>query len=113
MPKVLDVPPLLDKSLITPSGEQVKITNATIRTGVQTSMGVISKALAIEVDFAGEKYSYLFSLDRETIGGSAGRLISKLCNVKDTDQLTDAVLRRMVGKVVTVRNRAGKLYWYP
>jgi hypothetical protein len=113
MPKVLDVPPILPKNLIDPKGTDVKIVDATIRQNVRTSMGLISKALVLELDVGGETYSYLFSLDRDVIGGSLGRILSRLCKIEDTDELNEKTLKRMAGKTVTVVNRGGKLYWYP
>jgi hypothetical protein len=113
MPKVLDVPPILPKNLIDAKGTDVKITNATIRENVRTSMGLIGKALVLTLEVQGETYSYLFGLDRDVIGGSAGRILSRLAKVEDTDELNEKALKRMVGKVVTVVNRGGKLYWYP
>jgi hypothetical protein len=112
-PKVLDVPPILPKNLIDAKGTDVKITNATIRQNVRTSMGVINKALVLTIEVQGETYSYLFSLDRDIIGGSLGRILSRLAKIEDTDELNEKTLKRMIGRKVTVVNRGGKLYWYP
>jgi hypothetical protein len=113
MPKIAAYPPLLPKDLVTREGVTVKVKKAELRENVQTSIGIISKALVLYLDVGGEEYSYLFSLDREVIAGSAGRLIASIAGVDDTSKLTAEALKKFNGKTVKVVKRGDKLYWYP
>lgn len=113
MGKVLAYAPILPKEMVPREGIEVTIKKAEIRENVQTSVGMIAKALVLTVNLGGEDYSYLFTLDREVIGGSAGRLLAKIAGVDDTSKITAEALRKFANKKVRVVNRGGKLYWYP
>lgn len=112
MVKLLESPTAIDKTLISSQGTPVTIIEARIAENIQTSMGVVHKALALTVSIDGVEgqYGHLFSMDKDPIAGSAARVIATT-GIKDTDQLNPKTLASLKGKTFTVRNRGGKLYW--
>jgi hypothetical protein len=69
--------------------------------------------MGIQVEYGGEEYSALFSLDRSVITGSAGRLLVAAGVTDTNDPQLEQKLQTLVGRKVKVYNRGGKLYWYP
>jgi len=59
------------------------------------------------------EYSALFSLDREVLTGSVGRLMVSIGLEEIDDTITDDTVKPLIGKKVTIQCRGGKLYWYP
>ena len=114
MPQILNIPPSIPKEKVDQSGTKFHITKAETKDDVQTSMGKISHALTIEGNLPNDKetYSYLFSIDKDQIAGSVGRLLSRF-GFTDTAKLTPAALKeKLVGQDVTIKRRNDKLYWY-
>lgn len=113
MPKAISVPPPIPKDRIPEEGTQVTITAVRVVKDQWTSIGTTKLGLGIEVDLEGDTYSQLFSMDKEVLTGSIGRI---LVNAGITDvpkNADDAFFKPLVGKVITVRVRGEKLYWYP
>jgi len=82
-----------------------------------TSIGTLKYGLGLEVtinDNEDDEYSALFSLDKDTLTGSVGRLLVAAgiteFELKDID---DAFFSPLVGMKATIKVRDGKLYWYP
>jgi hypothetical protein len=114
MPQILNIPPSVPKESVSNSGSKFTIEKAEVKENVQTSQGKISKALTIEGKLEGQKdtYSYLFSIDKDAIAGSVGRILARF-GFTDTDQLKPTALKeKLSGKEVTVKRRGDKLYWY-
>lgn len=116
MPKILDVPPNIDKTLISREGTKVKITKATIEKNIYTSIGSIPKGIVIQVAYGNDNelegvQMWSIPTDRP-LAGSASRVIRAfLPEINDTDKLTNEVLKKLVDKEVLVKNRGDKLYW--
>jgi len=112
MPKVVNVPPPIPKDAISRNGTAVTIKSARIAENLYTALGRVGKALAVTVTIEGVdgEFSYIWSLDREVITGSAGRILAGI-GVTDTESITDTHLKKLLGKKFTVTNKAGKLYW--
>jgi len=110
---IVEVPPPVDKSKIERDGTEVTITKAYIGENIYTSIGRANKALLLRCKIEDDptEYSYMFSLDRDVITGSCGRILAK-ARIKHVSEITDTVLKRLEGKTFMVINRAGKLYWY-
>ena len=114
MPQILNIPPSIPKEKVETSGTKFKISKCEKKENVQTSMGKIATALTIEGQLAGDKetYSYIFSIDKDQIAGSVGRLLSRY-GFTDTDKLTPVALKeKLVGQEVVIKRRNDKLYWY-
>jgi len=115
LPKILDVPAGIDKSKIARSGTEVTITKAYIEANVQTSMGVIAKAIILQVKYDEGKTegSQIWSIPSDKpLSGSSARIIKAfLPKIDDTDKLTNETLKPLVGKVCIVKNNNDKLYW--
>jgi hypothetical protein len=114
MPQILNIPPAVQKDAVSTSGSKFLISKAEVKENVQTSQGKIAKALTIEgnLDASKETTSYLFSIDKDQIAGSVGRILSRF-GFTDTEQLTAADLKKkLVGQTLTVKRRGDKLYWY-
>ena len=113
MGKAIYVSPPIKTVLQSGEEAKVKIVEARIVRNQYTSIGQLKLGLGIEVEYKGERYSHLFSIDREVITGSAGRLLVS-AGIKDTDDPElDKKIKTLEGKEVRVINRGGKLYWYP
>ena len=102
------------KSVLEPGqSAEVVIKEVRVVKDQYTSIGQLSFGFGITVEYNGELYSELFSLDRPVITGSAGRLLASV-GIEDTEDAEfEAKLQRLVGKKVKVVNKGGKLYWYP
>lgn len=113
MPKAIYVPQPVPKELIPTEGVIAVISKARIVREQWTSIGTLKLGLGINVNVAGKEYSALFSLDREVLAGSVGRLLvaAGIENVKET--IKDEDVKALVGMSVSVRQRGGKVYWYP
>lgn len=107
-----NVLPALDKDKISSQGTEVEIDHAQVKENVQTSMGKISKALTVECHIAGnkDKYSYLFSIDKDPVVGSIGRILAKT-GIKHINELDGKALKKLEGMKIIVKNKGGKLYW--
>jgi len=113
MPKAIFVAPPLNTATIPPQGAEVTVKSVRIATNVWTSIGTQKKALGLEVELNGRVYSQLFSLDRDILTGSIGRILVSL-GIEDTEEEHfEAKIQAMVGKVYKVVLKGGKLYWYP
>jgi len=109
---VRNVPPAIPKDMVTKEGTKVRIIKAEIvDEPIYTQLGQVTKALTLEVELNGQKYSHLFGLNRPVITGSAARLLASVgisdINAPDAKQK----IKQLEGKVVTIQNRGGKLYW--
>ena len=113
MPKAIFVPQPVPKELIPAEGKTVVISKARIVRDQWTSIGTLKLGLGINVDVDGKEYSALFSLDREVLAGSVGRLLvaAGIENVKET--IKDEDVKALVGMSVSIRQKGGKVYWYP
>jgi len=109
MVKVLVRAPPLPKDF---SEALVTIKKAELVRDVRTSIGLVKLGLLLTLDKDGEEYSYLMSLDREIITGSTARLLSAV-GITDTDELNEETLKRFSGIVVQIRNKGGRLFWFP
>jgi len=113
MPKAISVPPPLSTAEIPPEGTKVKIKDVRVATDVWTTIGTVTKALGLSVEYDKTLYSQLFSLDRPVLTGSIGRLLVSV-GIEDTDAKDFATkVQALIGKTVKVVKRGGKLYWYP
>jgi len=113
MGKIVSVAPPIPKEDITKEGTKVLIKEARIAHNVYTSLGSVKTALALSVQVGKETYSHLFSLDKEPVTGSVGRLLVSI-GIDDTDdKQLEAKIKALEGKTLKVANRGGKLYWYP
>lgn len=113
MGKAIFVAPPLKQALQPGDMAEVKITNVRLVKDQWTSIGTLSLGLGVEVEYGGEKYSALFSLDRPLITGSAGRLLVKAGVESTDDPHLEKKIQNLIGMKVKVFNRGGKLYWYP
>ena len=114
MPEILNIPPSIPKEKVDTNGSKFVVSKAEKKDNVQTSQGKISHALTIEGHLANDKdlYSYLFSIDKDQIAGSVGRILSRF-GFSNTDDLTPANLtKKLVGQELTIKRRNDKLYWY-
>ena len=111
--KAISVPPTLKEALQPGEEATVEITDVRIMKDVWTSIGTQELALGINVKHDNEEYSQMFSLDAKVLTGSIGRLLVdagiKEFNDKDIEKKAEV----FVGRKVLVKNRGGKLYWYP
>ncbi len=112
MVKVISVSEPIPKEIIPKEGKTATIKTARIVRNLYTSIGQMKLGLAIEVDIDGKTYSALFSLDRDIITGSAGRLLSLIGITEVDNTIEDKHVQGLVGKKVRIVNKAGKLYWY-
>ena len=112
MPKAIATAPPLPKEQIGVGGAIVTVTKARVVRDQWTSIGTLKLGLGLEVDFNGDEYSQLFSLDGEVITGSAGRLLVAVGMTDFDAKIKDEEVQVFVGKQFKVMNRGGKLYWY-
>ncbi|MEM2591564.1 MAG: hypothetical protein QXI60_03165 [Thermofilaceae archaeon] len=110
MGKILVRPPPLPKSEI--RDETLEIVDAALVRGVRTSIGLVEFGVLVSFKFGDEVYSQLFSLDKEMIGGSIGRILAA-AGFTDTDELNEESVKRLRGLRVRVVNRGGRLFFYP
>lgn len=110
MGKILTRPPPLPKSEI--RDETLEIADVQIVKNIRTSIGLVQQGLLISFKLGEETYSQLFSIDREVVGGSIGRILAA-AGFTDTDELNDETVKRMKGMRVRVVNRGGRLFFYP
>jgi len=113
MGKAIFVAPPLKQAIQPGEMAEVKITGARIVRDQWTSIGTLGLGLGLEVEYGGEKYSALFSIDRAIITGSAGRLLVKAGIESTDDPQLEKKIQNLIGMKVKVHNRGGKLYWYP
>jgi len=112
-PKAVYVPPPIPKNAIPDEGAEATITQARIVRDQWTSKGTIKNGLGITVKVLDGEYSALFSLDREVLTGSVGRLMVSIGLEEIDETITDKDVSALVGKKVLIQQRGGKLYWYP
>ena len=113
MPKPIYVAPPLKTVLNSGDSAEVVIKEVRIVRDQWTSIGTLTLGLGIQVEYNGELYSQLFSLDRPQLTGSIGRLLVK-AGVEDTDAPDfEEKIKKLEGMTVRVVNKGGKLYWYP
>jgi hypothetical protein len=113
MPKAIFVPQPVPKELIPAEGVTAVIAKARIVRDQWTSIGTLKLGLGITVNIDGKEYSALFSLDRDLLAGSVGRLLvaAGIDEVKET--IKDENVKALVGMSVSIRQKGGKVYWYP
>jgi len=113
--KILAVPPPIPKEIIEKTGTKAKIVEARIARNLYTSLGNVKVALALTVEIHGDQYSHLFSLDRDLITGSVGRLLGSIGieEFDPDDPKTEELVKKLEGKEVIIMNKGNKLYWYP
>lgn len=112
MPKVISIPPPLNMADIPAGGAEVTVKDIRIVKEQWTSIGTCAFGLGLTVDFQGETYGQMFSLDRETLTGSIGRILASagINEVTVGDPLEK--FKPLIGKKFVVVKRGGKLYWY-
>ena len=113
MPKAVSVPPPIPKDLIPAGGVIATITNARVVRDQWTSIGTLKMGLGITVDVLDGEYSQLFSLDKEVLTGSIGRICVDAGLVEFGTDLSDEDVQVFVGKQYKLMKRSDKLYWYP
>jgi len=113
VPKVVYVPPPIPKEEIGPEGAVVTVTAARIIRNQWTSIGTCKLGLGLTVELNGEEYSAMFSLDRDILTGSIGRILDDAGFEEINENVTDEDVQVLVGKHYVIRKRGGKLYWYP
>jgi hypothetical protein len=113
MGKIVYVAPPLKTALEPGETAEVTIKEVRIVKDQYTSIGTLTFGIGIQVEYQGELYSQLFSLDRPVVTGSAGRLLASVGIADTEDPQFEAKVQRLVGKKVRVINKGGKLYWYP
>ena len=113
MPKAISIPPTLNQADIPKNGAEVTITEVREVVNQFTSIGTMKHGLACTVDYDGDEYSQMFSLDKEILTGSIGRILVAI-GIEDTD-IPDfsTKIQTLVGKKIRVQMKGGKLYWYP
>lgn len=113
MPKAISVPPPLNTVIDTDETAIVTVTKVRIVEDQWTSIGTCNLGLGVNVEHKGKEYSQLFGLDRDPLTGSIGRILVSI-DIEDTDMPDfDKAVERLVGKKIKVRNKGGKIYWYP
>jgi len=113
MPKAVFVPPPIPKEVIPKEGCTATITKARVVKNQWTSIGTLKLGLGLTVNVLNGEYSALFSLDKEEILGSAGRLLVDAGLTEFTEKLSDKDVQVFVGKQYKIQRRGDKLYWYP
>lgn len=113
VPKAVSVPPPIPKDLIPAGGVIATITNARVVRDQWTSIGTLKMGLGITVDVLDGEYSQLFSLDKEVLTGSIGRICVDAGLVEFGTDLSDEDVQVFVGKQYKLMKRSDKLYWYP
>lgn len=112
-PKAINVPPQLNSAPIPKTGAEVEITDVREVRDQWTSIGTCKHGIALTVEFEGEEYSQMFSLDKDPVTGSAGRVLTSV-GIEDTLAKDFATkIQELVGKKIRVAKREGKIYWYP
>jgi hypothetical protein len=113
MGKAVFVSPPIPKGDIPPEGVEAEIVGVRVVRDQWTSIGTLSLGLGVEVEIGGATYSQLFSLDRQVLTGSVGRLLVA-AGIEDTDTPDlDKKVKNLIGMKVKIQARGGKLYWYP
>lgn len=113
MPKAVSVPPPIPKELIPATGTIVTITNVRVVRDQWTSIGTLKMGLGITVDIFDGEYSQLFSLDKDVLTGSIGRMLVDVGLTEFDKNLSDDDVQVFVGKQYKLVKRGDKLYWYP
>ena len=112
-PKAINVPPTLNTANIPKGGAEVEITDVREVRDQWTSIGTLKHGIALTVLYDNEDYSQLFSLDKDIIAGSAGRVLTSVGIEDTTAKDFRTKISELVGKKILVRKREGKIYWYP
>lgn len=112
MPKAVSVAPPIPAVLIGREGKLVTISDARIVRDQWTSIGTMTYGLGLTVDIDGKEYSQLFTLDKDPLTGSAGRLMVDVGITEYDKTINDDDVKVFVGKQYKVIDRGGKLYWY-
>lgn len=110
MGKILVRPPPLPKSEI--RDEVLEIVDARKVQNIRTSIGLVNEGIVISFKLGDEVYAQLFSIDKDVVGGSIGRILA-MAGFEDTEQINDESLQKLKGMKVRVVNRAGRLFFYP
>lgn len=113
MPKAISVPPPIPKEAIPADGAVATVIKARIVKEQWTSIGTLHLGLGLTVDILNGEYSQLFSLDKDPLTGSAGRIMVDAGLTEFDDSISDEDVQVLVGKTYTIKQRGGKLYWYP
>jgi len=113
VPKAIFVPPPIPKEAIPGEGVVATVTNARIVRDQWTSIGTLKLGLGINVEVLDGEYSALFSLDREVLTGSIGRIMHSIGLTEFDESISDEDVQPLVGKKFRIQKRGGKLYWYP
>ena len=113
MPKPIYVPPNLKEVISDGEEADVTITEVRVMHDVWTTIGTQKLALGVTVRHGQDDYGQMFSLDAEVLMGSIGRLLVK-AGVKEINaKNAEEEAKKLIGMTVDVKNRGGKLYWYP
>jgi len=111
--KILSTPPEIPKEAIKETGEVATITELRLLHDQWTNIGTQKLALGITVDVLGGEYSQMFSLDAKQITGSLGRILTDAGITELPDAPEEELFKPLIGKQYIVKNKQGKLYWYP
>ena len=113
MGKPISIPPNLKTALSSGADATVEITDVRILRDQVTQLGTTKLGIGITVVHGGEEYSQMFSLDKEVITGSIGRILVAAGIEEINSKNAAEELKKLVGMKIRVANRGGKLYWYP
>lgn len=112
-PKAINVPPPITPEIDEGVTKTVEITEARIVRDQWTSIGTLALGLGINIEFDDETYSALFSLDKEILAGSIGRILTSIDITEFDKDISDEHVAPLIGKKLKVTKKKGKLYWYP
>lgn len=113
MPKAISVPAPIPKEIVPASGVVATVLKARIVRDQYTSIGNMKFGLGLTVDVLDGEYSQLFSLDKDPLTGSIGRMLVAVGMNEIDEKAEDKDVQVFVGKQFTIRKRSDKLYWYP
>ena len=113
MPKAISIPPPVNTANVGSAGARAIVTDARVLIDQKTQIGTTKLGIGLTVKINGTLFSQMFSLDKDEIAGSAGRVLTSVgieeINVKNAAEL----IKKLIGKEFTVSNKGGKIYWYP
>lgn len=113
MPKAVFVAPPLNTADLPDEGADVLITEAREVINQWTTIGTTKRGIGLTVTYRNKEYSQLFSIDKDILTGSIGRILISI-GIEDTDaEGFKEKLQTLVGRTIRVQMRGGKLYWYP
>lgn len=113
MPKPISVPPSLKEVLSSGEEADVEITEVRVVRDQWTPIGTVALGLGLTVVYKDDEYGQLFSIDKEVLSGSVGRILVQAEVEEINDKNAEEEAEKIVGMKVKVKCRGEKLYWYP